>query len=228
MRTIQLVVMSLFAACLSFSSLVSAEEMWEKGRHYKELPFQVKTRDASKIEVVEVFWYGCPHCYEFNNDFLPAWEKSFAEDIDFRLIPATFPGWVVHAEAFFAAEELGKVEGMHQALFDAIQAAPRKYEDKKDFVELFAKHGVSEEDYLNVYEASGFRKISKIEEKINKAGERIKAYRLTGVPALVVNGKYKIGVREAGGFANMIKIANYLIAQEREQMKAAAGASAAQ
>jgi protein dithiol oxidoreductase (disulfide-forming) len=228
MRLMQVMVMSLLAICISFAQFVSAEEMWEKGRHYKELPFKVKTRDPSKIEVVEVFWYGCPHCYEFNNDFLPAWEKSFAEDIDFRLIPATFPGWVVHAEAFFAAEELGKVKEMHQALFDAIQAEPRKYEDKKDFIEIFAKYGVSEEEYLKLYEASGFRKISKIEEQINKTGERIKAYRLTGVPALVVNGKYKIGVREAGGFANMLKIANYLVAKEREEMKAAAGDSAAQ
>lgn len=228
MRAMQLVVISLLTICFSFAQTVSAEEMWEKGHHYKDLPFQVKTRDPSKIEVVEVFWYGCPHCYEFNNDFLPAWEKSFADDIDFRLIPATFPGWVVHAEAFFAAEELGKVEEMHQALFDAIQAEPRKFQDKKDFIEIFAKHGVSEADYLKVYEASGFRKISKIEEQVAKTGERIKAYRLTGVPALVVNGKYKIGVREAGGFANMVKIANYLISKERAEMKASADGSVAQ
>lgn len=219
MRNIQIFAFVIMTFGLLFSSLSSAAEMWEKGRHYKELPFPVKTRDASKIEVVEVFWYGCPHCYEFNNDHLPEWKKSFAEDVDFRLIPATFPGWVTHAEAFYAAEELGKIDEMHQPLFDAIQASPRKYKDRSDFVEIFEQYGVSEEEFNKVFEASGFRKISKVEELINKTGERIKAYRLTGVPALVVNGKYKIGVRDAGGFDNMVKIANFLIAKEREEMK---------
>ena len=74
---------------------------------------------------------------------------------------------------------------------------------------------------MAVFEASGFRKISKIDEQVKKAGDRIKAYRLTGVPALIVNGKYKIGVRDAGGFANMIKVANFLIAQERAALTAA-------
>ncbi|KZX86005.1 hypothetical protein A3715_03580 [Oleiphilus sp. HI0009] len=211
----------MLAATMLFSVATSAASLWEKGTHYKELPFPVKTGDASKIEVVEVFWYGCPHCYEFNNDHLPQWEESFPDDVDFRLLPATFPGWVTHAEVFFAAEELGKIEEMHQALFDAIQGAPKKYQDRDDFVEIFEKHGVSEEQYMAVFEASGFRKISKIDEQVKKAGDRIKAYRLTGVPALIVNGKYKIGVRDAGGFANMIKVANFLIAQERAALTAA-------
>jgi thiol:disulfide interchange protein DsbA len=191
--------------------------MWEKGSHYKELPFPVTTNDASKIEVVEAFWYGCPHCYEFNNDFLPAWEKNLPADVDFRLLPVTFPGWVEHAEAFFAAQELDKLEEMHQPLFDAIQKNPRQYKDKDDFVELFQQHGVSEEAYEKLFEASGFRKISKIDEQVKKADGKTKAYRLSGVPALIVNGKYTISVRDAGGFSNMLKIANYLIAKERDE-----------
>ena len=198
-------------------SPVHAASMWEKGRHYKELPFPVTTNDASKIEVVEAFWYGCPHCYEFNNDFLPAWEKNLPADVDFRLLPVTFPGWVEHAEAFFAAQELDKLEEMHQPLFDAIQKNPRQYKDKDDFVELFQQHGVSEEAYEKLFEASGFRKISKIDEQVKKADGKTKAYRLSGVPALIVNGKYTISVRDAGGFSNMLKVANYLIAKERDE-----------
>lgn len=198
-------------------SPVHAASMWEKGSHYKELPFPVTTNDASKIEVVEAFWYGCAYCYEFNNDFLPAWEKNLPADVDFRLLPVTFPGWVEHAEAFFAAQELDKLEEMHQPLFDAIQKNPRQYKDKDDFVELFQQHGVSEEAYEKLFEASGFRKISKIDEQVKKADGKTKAYRLSGVPALIVNGKYTISVRDAGGFSNMLKIANYLIAKERDE-----------
>jgi len=210
------------AFALLFSSFSMAVEMWQKGVHYKELPFPVKTRDASKVEVVEVFWYGCPHCYEFNNDHLHKWEESFTEDIDFRLVPATFPGWVTHAEIYYAAEELGKVAELHQPLFDAIQSSPRKYKNRDDFIALFGKHGVSEDEFNGVFKASGFRKISKVQEKVDKTNALIKAYRLTGVPALIINGKYKIGVREAGGFANMVKVANFLIAKERHAMKGAA------
>jgi len=197
-----------------------AQQMWQEGEHYKMLPFPVKTRDASKIEVVEVFWYGCPHCYEFNNDFLPGWKKEMAEDVDFWLLPATFPGWKEHAKAFYAAEFLGVSNTLHQPLFDAIVANPKKYKDIEDFEEIFTSNGVSKDDYYAIFETGGFRKISRVDEAIQKAEARVKSYRISGVPALIVNGKYKIGVRDAGSFANMIKIANYLISEERKNMAA--------
>lgn len=212
-------VLTLIFAFISCVSFAQAEGMWEKGVHYKELPFPVKTNDPSKIEVMEVFWYGCPHCYEFNNDHLPEWEKQFPADVDFQLMPATFPGWEIHAQAFYAAKFLGVLDKLHQPLFDNIVAAPRKYKEVEDFKPIFIKNGVNGNDFDKVFEASGFRKISKVDEALKKAGEKIKSYRISGVPALIINGKFKIGVRDAGGFANMIKVANYLIAQERQAMK---------
>lgn len=212
----------LVSVALLSATLVQAAEMWEKGRHYKELPYPVQTRDASKIEVVKLFWYGCPHCYEFNNDYLPNWKKTLAEDVDFHMRPATFPGWKVHAKAFFAADILGVLDKLNQPLFDAIVANPKKYKDIDDLKPMFVANGVSEEEFEKVFEASGFRKVSKVDEAMKKVDEDIKRYRITGVPALIVNGKYKIGVRDAGNFANMIKIANYLIDKEREAMKAGA------
>jgi len=218
MRRISLIMVPLlFVLC--FGSSVQAAEMWEKGRHYKELEIPVKTRDASKIEVVEVFWYGCPHCYEFNNNHLPKWEENLPKDVDFWMVPATFPGWVEHAKAFYAAEFLGVLKQLHQPLFDAIQKSPRKYKDVEDLKDVFIANGVKSEDFDKVFEASGFRKISKVDEAVKKVRERIKSYRISGVPALIVNGKYKIGVRDAGNFVNMLKIANFLIAKERASMK---------
>ncbi len=222
MRRKYISLLSVLIAALCLSSAGFAADMWEKGRHYKELPYPVKTRDASKVEVVEVFWYGCPHCYEFNNDYLPAWEEAMPDDVDFWMVPATFPGWKEHAKAFFAAELLGVREKLHQPLFDAIVANPRKFADVDDFEEIFVANGVSEEDYRSVFEVSGFRKISKVDEELIKAEDRVKSYRISGVPALIVNGKYKVGVRDAGNFANMVKVANFLIEKERQLMKPAA------
>ncbi|MDX1452758.1 MAG: thiol:disulfide interchange protein DsbA/DsbL [Oleiphilaceae bacterium] len=206
------------SVALLLAGMTQAVEMWEKGRHYKELPYPVATRDPSKIEVVKLFWYGCPHCYEFNNDYLPEWKKSFADDVDFHMRPATFPGWKVHAKAFFAADALGVLDKVNQPLFDAIVANPKKYKDVDDFKDIFTANGVSEEEYEKVFEASGFRKVSKVDEAIKKIDEDIKRYRVSGVPALIINGKYKVGVRDAGNFANMVKVANFLIDKEREAM----------
>jgi thiol:disulfide interchange protein DsbA len=174
------------------------------------------TRDPSRIELVEVFWYGCPHCYEFNNKYLHEFEKGLAKDVDFHLIPATFPGWTVHAQAFFAAQELGVLERLHQPLFDRIIVNPRAFKDPSDFKPIFVENGVSAEDFDKVFKASGMRKISRVEELVKLADQQVKSYRVSGVPALIVNGKYRIGVREAGGMANMLRIANYLIDRERQ------------
>jgi len=206
---------------LCAAQLGYAGDLWEKGRHYKELPYPVKTEDPSKIEVLEVFWYGCPHCYEFNNDYLPKWEEQLAEDVYFTLMPATFPGWIVHAKAYYAAKFLGVDKEIHQYLFDKIVANPRNFKDVSDLKPLFVAKGVKSEDFDKVFEASGFRKISKVEEAIKKATEKVKSLRIAGVPALIVNGKYKVSVGDAGGFPNMLKVANYLVDKEREAAKKA-------
>jgi thiol:disulfide interchange protein DsbA len=219
MRLITLRLMPLLLVLLCASSFSYAAGIWEKGRHYSELPYPVATADPAKIEVLELFWYGCPHCYEFNNDHLPKWEAELADDVSFRLLPATFPGWIVHAKAYFAAEFLGVEKKMHQPLFDAIQKAPKKYKDIEDIKPLFIAQGVKSEDFDALFEATGFRKISKIDEAVESATKKIKNLRVSGVPALIINGKYKIGVREAGGFPNMLKIANFLIHKERESLK---------
>jgi len=209
---------AIFMLSLALSQSAMGASMWEKGTHYKELPFPVKTNNPEKIEVVEVFWYGCPHCYEFAKDHLPAWEKQLADDVDFVLLPATFTNWQTHAKAYFAAEALGVVDTLHKPLFDAIAPNPKKVNSIDSFKKIFVANGVKSEDFDAVFEASGFRKISKVDEAIKKAQEKIRAYRITGVPGLIVNGKYSISVGDAGGYANMLKIANYLISQERQKM----------
>ncbi len=218
MRQVAFTVAATIIFLLSLSQSAFAIGMWEEGRHYKELPLPVKTNNPSKIEVVEVFWYGCPHCYDFAVKHLPAWEKNLPEDVDFVLMPATFNNWKTHAKAYFAADALGVVDKLHMPLFEAINPKPKSVNSVDSFKKVFVENGVSAEDYDAVFEASGFRKISKVDEALKKAEEKTRAYRLTGVPGLIVNGKYSIGVSEAGGFENMLKIANFLISKERQKM----------
>lgn len=210
--SVSLMIISL-AFCASFAS---AAEMWVKGTHYTELSVPVETRDPSKIEVLELFWYGCPHCFEFNK-LLPAWKKTLADDVDFHLMPTMFPGWEIHANAFYAAEFLGVLDKLHQPLFDQIVAKPKSFQKIEDFKPIFVANGVSAEDFDKVFKAEGFRKISKVEEAMNVAKKRLREYRISGVPALIVNGKYKISAGEAGGMENMLKVASFLVQKERAE-----------
>ncbi len=190
---------------------VAAEPEWVAGKHYKVLPFAVRTRDPEKIEVVELFWYGCPHCYKFN-PIVHHWSEGLSDDVDFWLSPATFgAAWKVHAQAFYAAQALGVQEKLHQPLFDAIVRDRKPLGSEAELARFFATYGVEEKDFKKAYNSFS------VKSKVDQANARGRSYRATGVPALVVNGKYRISASEAGSHENMIKVADFLIAKERAE-----------
>lgn len=201
---------------LFISASVLAQETWKEGTHYQVLSSPIKTEDPTKLEVLEIFWYGCPHCYEFNNNHLKTWEKSIPEDVNFTLMPATFKSWIEHAKVFYAAKFLGLQEDMHQELFDTVQSNQRKYRTVDSLKPLFIKRGVDEAKFDQLFETGGFRKISQIDQAVEQADKKMKSVNISGVPALIVNGKYKVGVSEAGGLGNMLKITNFLLEKERK------------
>lgn len=199
---------------LLISTQSFAEDLWKEGTHYSTLPFPIKTENPEKIEVLEIFWYGCPHCYEFNNDHLKKWEGSLPENVYFTLMPATFRGWVEHAKVFYAAKILGIQEDMHQELFDTIQANQQKYKTVDSLKPLFLKRGIDSAAFGQLFETGGFRKVSQIDQAVEQAEKKVNSVKISGVPALVVNGKYKVGVREAGSLGNMLKVVDFLIEKE--------------
>ena len=154
--------------------------------------------------------------YEFNNNHLKTWEKSIPEDVNFTLMPATFKSWIEHAKVFYAAKFLGLQEDMHQELFDTVQSNQRKYRTVDSLKPLFIKRGVDEAKFDQLFETGGFRKISQIDQAVEQADKKMKSVNISGVPALIVNGKYKVGVSEAGGLGNMLKITNFLLEKERK------------
>ncbi|MFD2231599.1 thiol:disulfide interchange protein DsbA/DsbL [Alkalimarinus sediminis] len=209
----------LVMALMPVSLIVSAADVhssddseWVAGKHYKVLPYAVRTRDESKIEVVELFWYGCPHCYKFN-PIVHHWAEGLADDVDFWLSPATFgAAWRIHAQAFYAAEVLGVQEKMHQPLFDAIVRDRKPLSSETELARFFAGFGVNEQDFKKAFNSFS------VKSKVEQANARGRSYRATGVPALIVNGKYRISAAEAGGHENMIKVADFLIEKERASL----------
>lgn len=184
-------------------------ETYVEGTHYDLVSPAVRTAEPDKIEVAEFFWYGCGHCYTFE-PVIGQWKKTLADDVDFRGSPAMWnPQMELHARAFYTAEVLGVLDTMHQVLFQAMNVDGKRLSKQADIAQLFAANGVAEEDFVKAFDSFG------VSSLVRQANSRARAAKVTGTPALLVNGKYHVSTRKAGSQANMLKIADYLIAKER-------------
>jgi thiol:disulfide interchange protein DsbA len=190
-------------------AVAAHSETWQAGEHYEVLQVPVKTADPDRVEVVEVFSYACIHCFNFEPELEP-WLERQSEDVDFRRVPAIFSAeWAYLAQAYFAAQALMVEEQVHKPLFQAIHQKGVNVMDPDILAELFEKEaGVSPEDFHAVF--SSFA----VKGRVQQAQARTRAYRITGVPTVIVNGKYRLSGDMAGGNAQMLELMDYLIAQE--------------
>ena len=203
-------------ALLVFSILfifagTACAETYEEGKHYQRID-QPKTIDSNKIEVLEFFWYGCPHCYSFE-PHVNKWKQNKPGNVEFVRVPATFqPLWVLHARAYYALQMLGVGEEIHLKFFNEIHNK-KNYMKTLDALTVFVQeHGVQRTEFIDAMNSFT------VENQVRKATKLVTDYKLNGVPAVAVNGKYLISASMAGSYDNMIKIMNYLI--EKETAKA--------
>ncbi|PPD34518.1 MAG: disulfide bond formation protein DsbA [Methylomonas sp.] len=165
-------------------------------------------QNASKIEVIEFFWYGCPHCYSLEPSMVE-WLKTKPANVEFIRQPAVFSDlWGKHAKAFFTAEALGVSEKTHADFFDAVQNKKQKLTSEEELAKFFADHGVKTEDFKAAYNSF------MVDAKMRQAETMAPRYGITGVPAMVVNGKYRVTATTAKSQENMISVMNQLIQQE--------------
>lgn len=184
-----------------FSALVKADG------GYEEISPAQPVQNPDKIEVIEFFWYGCPHCYSLE-PAMQAWLKTKPANVEFIRQPAVFSDlWAKHAKAYYVAEALDVLEKVHADLFDAIQNKKQKLGTEDELAKFFAAHGVKNEDFHAAY--NSFLVDSKMRQAEAIAGR----YGITGVPALIVNGKYKVTASTAKSQENMIPVVNQLIQQ---------------
>ncbi|MEX1667983.1 thiol:disulfide interchange protein DsbA/DsbL [Zhongshania guokunii] len=188
----------------------SAERVASSGERYLRIAQPVHTSNPDKIEVTEVFWYGCSHCFDFD-PMLEAWKKQLPADVEFRRSPAMWNElMVVHAKAFYTAEALGVIEELHTPLFNAINIDRNPLRDSAAIEKLFLAHSkVDAEKFRKTFDSFG------VNSQVKQADARARAYGIAGTPELIVNGKYRITGRSAGGKAEMLKVAEELIAKER-------------
>lgn len=187
----------------------AAEQSYKAGEHYVVLSQPVKTRDPNKVEVVELFWYGCSHCYTFE-PMIEKWAAGLADDVDFWQSPAMWnDAMVVHARAFYAAKTLGILDKMHTPLFKALNVERRRLASEDELADFFAEHDVDREKFKKAYNSFS------VTSGVRLADSRARSYKITGTPEIVVNGKYRVDAKMAGGQQQMLDIADFLVAKER-------------
>jgi protein dithiol oxidoreductase (disulfide-forming) len=212
MRFSKVVALAFVGLVSSFSAHATQalEQAWEAGKHYEVLPIAVQTSDATTVEVVEVFSYACIHCFSFDPD-LNKWRSNAPAGVKFLRIPAVFNAdWQLMAQAYFTAEVLDVVDKVHEHLFNAIHVESRDLRDPAVMAEVFEKYAGIEPDQFNeVYNSFSVR------NRVNQAVAKGRAYKITGVPTLIVNGKYRVDGQMAGDNTRMLEVVDFLIAKER-------------
>jgi protein dithiol oxidoreductase (disulfide-forming) len=203
---------ALFAGLvLAIVSCAATAENYVAGQHYQSVVPPQATTTPDKVEVVEMFWYGCPHCYEFE-PVIAEWLKDKPDYVEFVRVPAVFArNWEVHARAYYAAEQLGVLDEIHKALFDALHVEKRKLFDEDELAAFFVEHGVTEEAFRTAFDSFD------VDKKTRRAIALTRSYGISGVPAVIVNGKYRSSAQYAGTFEQLLKLVDFLADKEHAQ-----------
>lgn len=200
---------------LILSTHVMAEAP-QTGEQFDAVAQIIPTDAPAKIEVLEIFWYGCIHCYQMETP-LNAWVKKLPKDVYFKRMPGLpNASWAPMAKAFYAMETLGVAEKLHTPLFEAIhkQKTLNPTDEKAAIEWVTQKSGM---DKLKVEQA--FKSFT-INTNLNRAAQTFRASGATGVPSLVIDGKYITSSTMAGGNEAALKTADYIIDNVRKDKAA--------
>ncbi|MDJ0938615.1 MAG: thiol:disulfide interchange protein DsbA/DsbL [Woeseiaceae bacterium] len=189
---------------------------YREGEHYTRLvPTQPTVGGADKIEVAEFFWYGCAHCFDFE-PYINEWEKTGKPaSVRFVRVPAMWNQVLrTHAQLFYTEEALvrnGAIKDPHAfraSVFEEFHNRGNRLLTEDAIVRHFARFGVSEEDFNKAWNSF------EVAQQLRKAADLARRYGVSGVPAIIVNGKYRTGGAEAGSYPNLIEVIDELVVRE--------------
>lgn len=170
------------------------------------------TSSSDAVEVIEFFWLGCPHCYSFEPT-IAAWEQNMPANVKFiREAPPLNPSWEEHSRGFYAAQLMGEEHGFVNAMFKAIHEDRKRMRKPSEIAELAQSLGLDKDKFLKTMTSFG------VQTKLNRSIQLAKSAGISGVPSIVINGKYRTGARIAGGNSGIIDVINRTIAIEKQSM----------
>ncbi|QWD90682.1 thiol:disulfide interchange protein DsbA/DsbL [Polynucleobacter sp. MWH-Braz-FAM2G] len=190
---------------LSLSGFTFAQgQKIEEGFDYRVLPVPQPVETKGKVEVIEFFWYGCPHCYDFEPE-LSAWVKRQPKDVVFRRVPVAFRDDLLpHSQLFYALEAMGKGDALNDKVMYAIHKENKRLLTEPEIADWVASQGIDRNTFLTTYRS--FAVVS----KARAAKQLAEAYRIDGVPTIVMQGKYVTSPSIAGTKAKAIVVMDYL------------------
>ena len=198
-------------ALLSLSGFASAQgQKIEEGFDYRILPIAQPVETKGKVEVIEFFWYGCPHCYDFEPE-LNAWVKRQPKDVVFRRVPVAFrDDFMPHSQLFYALEAMGKGDAFNEKVMYAMHKENKRLLNENEIADWVASQGIDRNTFLATYRS--FAVIS----KARAAKQMAEAYRIDGVPTIVMQGKYVTSPSIAGTKAKAIVVMDFLVEKIRK------------
>lgn len=175
-------------AALSLSLLAAgagaAPNNPQNGVDYRTLDKLQQTDSGKKVEITEFFWYSCPHCNALEHD-LVAWVKKQGDNIVFKRVPVAFrDAMVPQQKLYYALEAMGKLDEVHQKMFNAIHVEKRRVDSDAEILDFIVKLGIDKQKFLDVYNSFG------VQSKTKRATQLMQAYQVDGVPLLAVDGRY--------------------------------------
>jgi thiol:disulfide interchange protein DsbA len=202
----------LMLAGIGFVGISSAQAEIAEGRDYTILSHP-QPADEKSIEVIEFFWYGCPHCYELHPR-IKAWLKRMPGDVSFRYVPAVFrANWIPGAKTFYALEALGMRDKLHDKVYDAIHLDKIDLTNEEILFDWIAKQGVDRQKFIDAYNSFA------VQNQVTRTTRMSKDYGLSGVPTVVVDGKYLTSGRMGSTPDDTIRTMEELIEKVRKSRK---------
>ncbi|MBL8307927.1 MAG: thiol:disulfide interchange protein DsbA/DsbL [Rubrivivax sp.] len=183
----------------------------EEGKHYVKLSTPVATSlpAGKKVEVIEFFWYGCPHCFALEPIITP-WAKRLPADVAFRQMPFGYIGPVEHQKLFYALEEIGQREALQHKIFTAIHVENKRINSEADITAFITSLGVDGAKFTEAWRSFA------VNNKVSRGKTLSNGYKIDGVPALGIHGRFYTGATLAGSHERALAVTDFLINRVRQ------------
>jgi protein dithiol oxidoreductase (disulfide-forming) len=206
----------LVTSTLAVGYVHAAPLLLAEGQNYAQLVTPEPTATGKKIEVLEVFSYGCIHCFEFE-PAMREWQKQLPKDVQLQLMPATFNvNFAMYARGYYAAEALGVAKKLHDQVWDAIWVKKLEVPDLNALANLYLRLGVDHDKFLLA------AKSPEVEAALKNAGRKSERMKLGATPTLYVDGKYQVLLSGVTSYNDIIQRLDALILKVRAERRAPA------
>lgn len=207
------IVLAVLAMMVSLTAVAQTPESgtdYKEGEHYEALAEPVPTSTSDKIEVVEVFAYTCGHCYNFE-PLIRAWKKEQKDDVAVVQTPAMWNATMeAYARGFYTAKAMNVLDEVHMAVFTAVHQEGKQFRSAEQWADFMETYGADRERVLKTFNSFG------ITSQVRQADARVRGYKITGTPEMVVDGKYRVSSRMTGSHSEMLRVVDHLVEQIRQ------------